>query len=90
MANIFCAKPSPEAAHKQGIIHRGLKPANIKLRSDDVVKVSAICLAMGSTYATGIAPWAIRSASVGPSTNSMTNARTSTPSTSPSIAAMFG
>jgi eukaryotic-like serine/threonine-protein kinase len=28
-----------EAAHEQGIIHRGLKPANIKVRSDGTVKV---------------------------------------------------
>ena len=28
-----------EAAHEQGIIHRDLKPVNIKVRSDDTVKV---------------------------------------------------
>ena len=37
-------------------------------------RASAICLAMGSASSTGIAPWAIRSASVGPSTSSMTRA----------------
>src|SRR5262245_27163157 len=28
-----------EAAHEQGIVHRGLKPANIKVRDDGAVKV---------------------------------------------------
>ena len=28
-----------EAAHEQGIVHRNLKPANIKVRADGTVKV---------------------------------------------------
>jgi serine/threonine protein kinase len=28
-----------EAAHERGIVHRGLKPANIKVRADATVKV---------------------------------------------------
>ena len=35
---------------------------------------SAICVAMGSASSTGIGPWAIRSASVGPSISSRTSA----------------
>ena len=48
-------------------------------RSCAYSSASAICLAMDSASSIGIAPRAIRSASVGPSTNSITSARSSTP-----------
>jgi len=49
----------------------------------------AICCAMGRASSSAIGPWPIRSAKVGPSTNSITSARTPSPFSSPWMMAIF-
>jgi hypothetical protein len=51
---------------------------------------SAICRAIASVSSTGMAPCAMRSCSVGPSTNSSTNALAPSESSTPWIVAMCG
>jgi len=68
----------------------GFQVAWMTLRSCAYSSAAMICLAIASASSTGIGPVAIRSASVGPSTNARVRQRTPSDCTIPKMGAMFG
>ena len=77
--------PSSRTLMLAGLRSRWITPASWAASS-----ASAICFTIGSASSSGIGPSAIRSARVGPSTNSSTSARVPSASSIPWIWAMLG
>ena len=77
--------PSSRTLMFAGLRSRWITPASCAASS-----ASAICLPIGSASSSGIGPFEIRSARVGPSTSSSTSARVPSASSMPWMAAMLG
>jgi hypothetical protein len=85
--NILIAAESfgePKIQHLHPAFRCDLDVGRLEIAMNDsvlvrVLRASAICLAIGSASCSGMGPEEMRSASVAPSTSSITSARSSTP-----------